>query len=506
MLRTPLAALTLVGFTILSSSLVHAQIGTRFPSERKVVPDPVTGVPLTFLTSKPVGDSKIYPTHLQWTADGRWVLFRSNRVPGELMAVNEESGVIVQVTEKGFMGMACSSFKANRLYIMRDLSAPPPPREVIPETPPAVAAQSPSDTARAAATDGAATSGANGTATSSAAPRAPRPRPKGPFQIIAIDLDRVFADSEAGTMKPASSYERVCGTVPEGIFADGNMGLDANEDYMYFRVSGDAVAALLPADQKPAEKFGPRGMGAGPNGLASMNLKTGEYKHIVTVPFQIGHVQTNPWVPGEIVFCWETGGKSPTRMWTVMADGTGLRPVYPEAEYEWITHEAVITKDEVAFAIIALRRPRVPGAPEPTNVPQAGNGWGPAGSGDHPTGLAITNLRTREVRIVGQVPRGDPGRSFWHVHGSPDGRWAVADDFQYRTWIIDRHTGELALLTDNGHKTTARDHQHPTFSPDSKKIEIQSAMLSENGSSLNICIVPVPESWLARKYDSKLLK
>ena len=142
------------------------------------------------------------------------------------------------------------------------------------------------------------------------------------------------------------------------------------------------------------------------------------------MPFQIGHVQTNPWVPGEIVFCWETGGKAPQRTWTVMADGTGLRPLYPEAPYEWITHEAVITKDEVAIAILGHRRPNA--STRPGQEPA----WGPAGTPEHPTGVGIVNLRTREMRIVGQVPVGDPGHSIWHVHGSADGRWAVADDFR----------------------------------------------------------------------------
>lgn len=59
---------------------VTGQIGTRFPSEKKVVKDPVTGTELTFLTSTPAGDSKIYQTHNQWTSDGNWVIFRSNRV------------------------------------------------------------------------------------------------------------------------------------------------------------------------------------------------------------------------------------------------------------------------------------------------------------------------------------------------------------------------------------------------------------------------------------------
>ena len=40
---------------------------------------------------------------------------------------------------------------------------------------------------------------------------------------------------------------------------------------------------------------------------------------------------------------------------------------------------------------------------------------------------------------------------------------------------------------------TAADHPHPTFSPDGTKIEIQSAMLSEDDRSMYICIIPVPK-------------
>jgi oligogalacturonide lyase len=219
-----------------------------------------------------------------------------------------------------------------------------------------------------------------------------------------------------------------------------------------------------------------------------MNLKTGEVKFVVDVPFQIGHVQTNPWMPGEIVFCWETGGKAPQRTWTVMADGTGLRPLYPEAPYDWVTHEAVITKDEVAIAIMGHRKIGVDDV------------WGIAGTREHATGLGIVNLRTREMRIAGQTLSGS---GLWHVNGSPDGRWAVGDDFSRSIYLIDRHTSEMIMLS-TGHKSTAADHPHPTFSADSTRIEIQSAMLSADNRSMNICIIPVPKSWLNRTYSDKV--
>src|SRR5204862_103475 len=105
---------------ILLSVTIHAQIGKRFPSERKEVIDPVTGTKLLFLTSTQSGDSKIYQTHNQWTSDGQWLIFRSNRVRGEAMAVNEKTGDIVQVTEGGYTGMLNIARKSMKLYFMRN--------------------------------------------------------------------------------------------------------------------------------------------------------------------------------------------------------------------------------------------------------------------------------------------------------------------------------------------------------------------------------------------------
>ena len=59
-------------------------------------------------------------------------------------------------------------------------------------------------------------------------------------------------------------------------------------------------------------------------------------------------------------------------------------------------------------------------------------------------------------------------------------------------YLINRSTGEMMLLS-AGHKATAADHPHPTFSADSKKIQIQSAMLSDDNRSMNICVIYVPE-------------
>jgi oligogalacturonide lyase len=490
-----LALLLLPGFYHLD-----AQIGRRFPSERRIVKDPVTGQKLIFLTSQQgKGDGKIYQTHNQWTSDGKWIIFKSDRVRGEVMAVNEKTGVMVQVTEGGYTGMLNVARKSMKLYFMRNV--PNHDDTLFMER----------EKARPILTEATGnTPLPNDTLVPTTRPRAPRgpeetlpgmprrrwmPAPR-EVQIVEVDLARVLQDSERGKMKPASDYQRVCGTTPASIGAGGDMALDGSEELVYFREGKEEAALHLPENTKIEANFGPRNMGAGPAGIASMDLRTGVIHHVVSVPFQIGHIQGNSWTPGEAVFCWETGGKAPQRTWYVKSDGSGLRPLYPEASYEWITHEAVIGSDEVAIAMLGHRKivkDTTLLKPDPANPGQE-NGWGDCGTREKPTGLGIVNIRTGAMTIVGQT---DSGSGFWHVSGSSDGRFAVGDDFSRSLYLIDRKTREMMLLT-TGHKTTAADHPHPTFKSDGTMIEIQSAMLSQDGRSMNICVIPVPKAWLKR--------
>jgi oligogalacturonide lyase len=471
---------------LFAASAAFAQMGRTWPSERKIVPDPVTGLPLIFLTSTDAGytQSKIYQTHRQWTSDGKWLIFRGVRETGpQAMAVNEETGQIVQVTENGFTGMLCAGNKTMKLVVMTGGGG-------------GGRGRGPAGAPGATPAEGRGRGAAGAPGAAPAEGRGPGGRgPSGPRQIVEIDLAKLFADVAAHSVKPAANYQRICGTIPASLPADGNMGLDANDDFMYFRVGGPETAQLSEG-QTLQKTFGQRNMGAGPSGLRSMNLKTGEIKFICNVGFQIGHVQTNPWNPGEIVFAWETGGKAPQRTWTVMADGSGLRPMYPEAPYEWITHEAVIGKDEVVFAMCENGR-LIPGTPgqEPN--------YGSAGTWEKPTGVGVINLRTRQMRITGQVPIWSGGRSDWHVAGSADGRWTSSDDFKYEVWLYDRHNGETTMLA--GPQNVGADHIHPTFNAEGTKIEVQSALISKDQKSLNICVVPLPKSVLNRTYSLKLV-
>ena len=430
---------------VLCAAPLLAQIGRRFPSERKVINDPMTGVELVFLPSKSgTGDSKIYQTHNQWTSDGRWVIFRSNRVAGEAMAVNEETGDMVQVTEGGYTGMLCVARKSMNLYIMRV--------------------------------------------------RKDKDNQRTGMEVVEINLQKLFAGSEAGRLKGKQAYERLCGVIPADMCSEGDMALDGSETMVCFRLDND-YARKYPIAEQIAPSFAPRKMGAGPGGIGKMDLTTGKSEMVCAVHFKVGHIQGNPWHHGEVIFCWETGGKAPQRTWICNADGTGLRPIYRETEYDWVTHEAVISEDELVIAIIG-HRPINKGEQKSIagleSFATSGD-WGPAGTKEYATGIAVVNMRTREMTLEGQVH----GDNFWHVAGSQDGHWVAGDDFARELWLIDRHTGERILLT-AGHKTTASDHVHPTFKPDGTEIEIQSAMLSDDGRSMNICIVRLPQHLIDR--------
>lgn len=459
MMRTPallLAALGLAAVTALASN-----VGKRYPSEKKTYVDPVTGLTVTVLTTDPAGTAKPYQTHTTWTADGQWILARSNRGGNGSQAflVHELTGDIVQLTDGPGTGTGSLNLarKSMKLYFFRGGPVP-----------------GPRDPAAA-------------------------PAPEPPRQLIELNLEPLLADALAGTPKDAAAYERIVCTLPADLRDSGGFALDADEQVAYWGVAFGPppprpAPAAPPADAKTAgdrraidsrntdpseareaarQRFAEAGKG--PGGIRRIDLQTGEISTVIDVPLRMGHVQTNPWVPGEIIYCHETTGDAPQRMWVVRGDGTGNRPLYAEGRDEWITHETVATADEVMFNIMG-------------HLPYLR---------EKPTGVAVINLRTNAMKLLGQVEE-DMGNGqlggFWHCNGSPDGRFAVADTFKGDVHVIDRRTGERVHLT-SGH-VMRPDHTHPIFSPDGRRVLIQSGRLS-GGKSLDLMIVELPSRLLA---------
>jgi oligogalacturonide lyase len=458
--RFTCAGLVLAAVAVISLPASASNVGRLFPSEKTSYVDPVTGLNITVLTTDPIGSAKPYQTHTTWTADGKWVVMRSARGGNGTQAflVNEQSGDIVQLTDGPGTGTGSLNLsrKAMKLYFMRG-----GPRPGAPVADPAV--------------------------------------PPAPRTLIELSLEPLLADALAKTPKDAAAYERVVATLPAELRDAGGFALDADESRAYWGVSwgpppvrspqavpADAgnpgerrqidQANTNPAEAREAARKRFADLGRGPGGIRSIDLQTGELKRVIDTEFRMGHVQTNPWTPGEIIYCHETTGDGPQRMWTVRADGSGNRPLYVETPDEWITHETVSGPDEVMFAIMG-------------HLPYLRL---------HPSGIAVINLRNDQMKILGQVEESMPGGGtggFWHVNGSPDGKWAVADTFQGNIFIVNRRTGERILLTTD-HKMRP-DHTHPIFSPDSRRVLIQSGHLSA-GQHLDLMEVALPEALLGR--------
>lgn len=385
-----------------------SELGRRSPPERRIIVDRVTGRSLVTLTAAPSNDVKIYQTHPQWASDGVHVIFRSSdRNPAktpQAYAVNEITGDITQLTD----GPDVDTYSLNvsrhgmRLYFLRGKSA------------------------------------------------------DGPQRLVVLDMAALLADSASAAVKERSAYERQIAVLPPEHKGAGGFDIDADESAAYFGMRFADGPSREPG--KPIPQV--------PSGVAAVDLKTGAYRIVLRTPFLMGHVQTNPWVPGEIVYCNETGGDAPQRIWTVRADGTGNRPLFREAPDDWVTHEVVVDKDTVMFNLMGhtpeLRR--------------------------RPTGIMTVNLRTDEVANLGQTTR---GQGFWHCQSSPNGRWALGDNFDGEIFLINWRTGETRLVS-TGH-VMKPDHAHSNFSPDGARILVQSGMLS-GGKSLDLMLIPVPEA------------
>jgi oligogalacturonide lyase len=441
-----------------------SNVGRRFPPEMKSYVDEVTGLTVTVLTSSDASDAKPYQTHTTWTADGQWIVFRSDRGQDDrgqqAFVVHETTGDIVQLTDDprtrtGSLNLARKSMK---MYYMR--GGPQRRRR-----------------GESATTE-----------------------PPTPLELVELNIGTLLADSLADAIRAPAIYERVIALLPSDLRDSGGFALDADEKVAYWGVApadsplpprrqrrrraatseiGDPIPSrdeLLerntdPNETRDAARARFEAGGRGPGGIRSIDLLTGEVATVIDVDFRMGHVQTNPWQPGEIVYCHETGGDAPQRIWTVRSDGTGNRPLYVETPDEWVTHETVATRDEVMFNVMG-------------HLPYMR---------EKPTGIGVLNLRTGQMKLLGQVEE-DMGRGrqggFWHCNGSPDGCWAVGDTFRGNIFVIDRATGTRTLLTTD-HKMRP-DHAHPIFSPDSRRVLIQSGKLS-NGENLDLMVVSLPE-------------
>lgn len=235
---------------------------------------------------------------------------------------------------------------------------------------------------------------------------------------------------------------------PEGIRESGGAGLDVSEERIFF-------AARLDENR---------------SAIYSVDLESGALTKLVEVPFRANHLQANPWISGEIMYCWETGGDAPQRIWYLSVDKKGNvhnRPVYKERPEEWVTHEVFMGPDHILFNVMGhLDRLR-----------------------KNPTGIFSLNLRTNEVKKHGQTGEG----GYWHADGTKDLEWAVGDTFNGNLYRLNLENNKDVTLLTTGHRPnskgpfTAEAHSHHSISPDGKWVLFNSSMLTK----IDIMLVPL---------------
>ena len=390
-----------------------SDVGKKFPSEKTTWTDPVTKKTLTVLTRSTFNDLKPYQTHDTWTADGEWIVFRSNRSKNgpQIFVVNETSGDIVQLTDSVAVDASTMNLsrKAMKVFYLRGNSTTPPRR------------------------------------------------------LIEVNLGTLLADAMSGNLKEPTTYERIVATLPSDGDSVG-FALDADENRLYW---GRVLSKATPEQQEELKKAGkdPRSGEGWFSRISSIDVKTGELRTVLDMKFRVGHIQANPWVPGEILYCHETSGDAPQRIWSVRSDGSGNRPIYVETPDEWVTHEVFSAPNEVMFIISA----------------HAGK------LQEKPSGVGVVDLRMNKMFLLGQTGLG--AESAWHCTGSPDGKWATVDTHRGGVYVIQRVNGERIRLT-TAHPEKP-DHTHPIFSPDSKRVLIQTGVLND-GKSLDLMTVEVP--------------
>jgi len=235
-------------------------------------------------------------------------------------------------------------------------------------------------------------------------------------EVVRLDCGETLR-STAAAGNPVPPPRTVVGRIPEGTTLSGTISWSASEAALFAGLSH---------------------VGAGGErswSVAALDLDRGTWTTILEPGFQVGHVQANPERDDLIMYCHETGGDAPQRMWLVHANGTGKRPFYQESFDEWVTHELWWGGDRALFTVWpkdnAMRR--------------------------KPHGIASVSL-DGIVRFHSRFP-------FWHVTGAAGRPYAVGDTFAGEIVRVDLETGERTVLTQGHRPKPEGAHPHPSLDP-----------------------------------------
>ncbi|GGZ12893.1 hypothetical protein GCM10007049_00770 [Echinicola pacifica] len=256
--------------------------------------------------------------------------------------------------------------------------------------------------------------------------------------LIILDLGRLLEETHAGKQVTKADYEQIVAILP-AHFQPNGMALDHNEKYLYFSTRVED----------------------GHSSIVQVELSSGAVEEILEVPFRIGHLQANPYKEGELMYCWETGGDAPQRMWMASINESrevSNRPLFAETDGTWITHEVFLGPDHIGFNSMG-------------HLDRLQQG---------PNGIYSLNLRTDELVFHGQ----QDGGGYWHTAGTSDLQWIVGDTFNGDLYLIPFGKPEAAQLLTTGHRLSSKSpfsreaHSHHSISPDGKWLLFNSSLLT----------------------------
>ena len=227
--------------------------------------------------------------------------------------------------------------------------------------------------------------------------------------------------------------------LPAGISPSGGLSVDA---------TGEKIALGVKFDDE-ADTWG----------VMYYEFKTLKWTTRARANFHVSHVQAHPSIGDFVMFCHETGGDAPQRMWAIQPGQDAAMKFHEERYEEWITHETWWANNRALFTI----------SPYDEEHKQK------------PHGIASINIKGEDFMIHNQYDA-------WHTHGSPDGKWILGDDFDRNLWLIHPPTGERRLLTGGHLDGEMRPHPHASFTPDSRAVVFNSGKFGKE----DVMIVELP--------------
>ena len=160
----------------------------------------------------------------------------------------------------------------------------------------------------------------------------------------------------------------------------------------------------------------------------AVDAGTGEPEPVVDRPFRIGHVQFSTADPELVMYCHETGGASPQRIWLARTDGVHPGAVFPDPGHPWVTHETFTGDGQW---IVFIRNPE---------------------------GIGMIHGDGTGFRAFGV-----PGA--WHAGPSHSGDRVLYDTPGGDIGLLRTDTGATTMLARGQHEG-GKAHPHPRFAPD----------------------------------------